>query len=180
MNVMLDLTYIKLLKREFAKLAPATASSHLTEAIAAGFGFNTNAALRAALKQGPIQAELDDNAGWQRLVDIGADPCPPKGTLSLAAMRLLAWTVEWSDHRIMRAPDSTQPPARLQRAECPNETEAIDLALSLIAQDKFYVTVRRGRETVYELAELQAISYRRRKSAKSAESESDPRNSPAK
>jgi hypothetical protein len=94
MNVVLDLASIKLLKREFAKLAPATASSHLTEAIAAGFGFNTNAALRTALKQGPIQAELDDDAAWQRLVEIGADPCPPRGTLSRAAMRLLAWTVE--------------------------------------------------------------------------------------
>jgi hypothetical protein len=177
MNVMLDLTYIKLLKREFAKLAPATASSHLTEAIAAGFGFSTNAALRAALKQGPVQAELDDNAGWQRLVDIGADPCPPKGTLVLAAMRLLAWTVEWSDHRMMRAPDSIQPPARLQREECRGEAAAINLALSLIAQKKFYVTVRRGRETVYELAELLAIGYRLRKSA---EAEPDPRNSPAK
>lgn len=173
MNVMIDLDYIKLLKRELAELAPSTASSHLTEAIAAGFGFNTNAALRAALKQGPIQAELDDNAGWQRLVEIGADPCPPPGTLSLAAMRLLPWAVEWSDHRIMRAPDSTEPAARLQRAKYSDETEAIDLALSLVAEDKFYVTVRRGREPVYGLAELAAIRYRRRKSTKSGSSPTD-------
>jgi len=303
MNAVIDLNYIKLLKSEAAELAPTTASSHLTEAIAAGFGFNTNAALRAALKQGPIQADLDDNAAWQRLVEIGADPCPPKGMLRLAAMRPLVkaamdampelttfgfgvyspqsktreqiesefakdraamlkagaieefdrcyqwltrlektkainasvssyglkhkverhwrtvapgglayvangmciaaahaagfkmarvgdspnamfnisrrslkandskvnnsskssrnetWTVEWSDHRMMRVPNSTEPPANYQRVDCPGEEEAITLALSLIAQDKFYVTIRRGHELVYGLAELQAIAY---------------------
>jgi hypothetical protein len=75
----------------------------------------------------------------------------------------------------MRPSDSTQPAFRPQREECPDETKAIDLALSLIAQDKFYVTVRRGRETVYGLAELAAIRYRRRKSA---ESGADPMNAP--
>lgn len=315
MNTEIDLAYIKRLKREFADLAPSTASSHLTEGIAAGFGFNTNAALMAALKQGQIQATLDDTAAWQRLAAIGADPCPPQGTLRLAAMRLLVkaamdampaltvfgfgvfsprsktpdqiesesaklraemlepdaleqfdrcyqwmtrlektksinadvssyglkhkveshwravvpsshsyvangmliasahaagfkvvrvgdspnamfnvsvrsikanspnkplldgtWTVEWSDHRMLRAPHSTQPPAKYQRVDCPSEEEAITLSLSLVAQNKFYVTVQRGREPVYELAELQAIRYWQRKSA---QQESSPVDSPA-
>ncbi|MBN9682583.1 MULTISPECIES: hypothetical protein [unclassified Corallococcus] len=308
MNAVIDLDYIKLLKREAAELASAAASSHLTEAIAAGFGFKTNAALKAALKQGPIQAALDDNAAWQRLIEIGADPCPPKGMLRLAAMRPLvkdamdampelttfglevhspqsktreqiesefakdraamlkpsaieefdrcyqwltrlektkainasvssyglkhkveshwrtvapgglayvangmciaaahaagfkvarvgdspnamfnisrrslkandpkvnsrsksslndAWKVEWSDHRLMRAPNSTEPPASYQRVDCPDEEEAIARALSLIGQNKFYVNIRRGREMVYGLAELQAIAYWHRQS----------------
>ena len=303
MSAVIDLDYIKLLKREAAELAPTAASSHLTEAIAAGFGFKTNAALRAALKQGPIQADLDDNAAWQRLSEIGADPCPPKGMLRLATLRPLVkgamdampelttfgfgvygprnktreqieselaegrsamlqpgaieefdrcyqwltrlektkainasvssyglkhkierhwrtvapnglayvangmciaaahaagfkmarvgdspnamfnislrslkanepkvnsiskpslndtWMVEWSDHRMLRAPNSTEPPASYKRVVCPDEEEAITLALSLIAQNKFYVTIWRGREIVYELAELQAIAY---------------------
>jgi hypothetical protein len=76
-------------------------------------------------------------------------------------------TVEWSDNRVLRAPNSTEPPAYFQRIDCSSEEEAITLARSRIAQNKFYVAIWRGREMLYGLAELQAIAYWHHKSISS-------------
>lgn len=57
-------------------LAPQIRSTHLTEAIAAAFGFKSNAALRAALKDGDVDAAFDLDAGNARLDGLGVGRYP--------------------------------------------------------------------------------------------------------
>lgn len=63
LRILLTLNVIATVKRDLAKLLPDVKSSHLTEAIARGFGFASHASLRAALKQSEVL--LSDADGLQ-------------------------------------------------------------------------------------------------------------------
>ncbi len=54
----IDAPVLREVKRLIGQSAPHVKSSHRTEALARGLGFNTNAALQAALDQGPVQSEV--------------------------------------------------------------------------------------------------------------------------
>lgn len=78
---------IKQLKRVLANRLPGASSSRLTEAMARGLRFSTNAALLSALRAGPVNASPDDAAFRSFLLGRdGADV--PDGTMSAALSEL--------------------------------------------------------------------------------------------
>lgn len=62
MKARFSLVDIACIKRELASLLPNVKSSHRTEAMARGFGWQTNAALRAALAGESMDRAIDDHA----------------------------------------------------------------------------------------------------------------------
>lgn len=103
-------------------------SSHLTEAIATGLGFNTNAALRAALA-GPQawvleHKKLDTMAFHRRLVELGY-PLQPDFTLgSLAPLpKPPAHFLDWLDQlrELEKSPDGRGDRKSALHKQCANE-----------------------------------------------------------
>lgn len=75
MPVVLTHNTIKLIKLAAKDLSTGIGSSHLSEAIAAGFGYRTNISLRTALDHGPTVVEVSDPAFRDRLTSLGAYRC---------------------------------------------------------------------------------------------------------
>lgn len=71
MPVVLTHDTIKLIKLAAKDLSSGVGSSHLSEAIAAGFGYRTNIALRQTLDEGPSLVEVSDPAFKDRLTQLG-------------------------------------------------------------------------------------------------------------
>jgi hypothetical protein len=77
MIIRIDQAVVKTIKAELKKALPKVGSSHLTEAVAGGFGFRNNAALMAALRSGPVYATTYPNRFAVRLQELGGpSPCP--------------------------------------------------------------------------------------------------------
>lgn len=74
-SILLTLDNIDFVKSELRKAMPAAKSAHLTEALAFGAGYNTHAAMLAAIKTStghrPILAKLDDTRIAARLSALG-------------------------------------------------------------------------------------------------------------
>lgn len=62
MKIIVSLSDIEILKSKLAKLIPDVQSSHRTEALARGLGWQTNAALRAALKDHKLERAVGEHA----------------------------------------------------------------------------------------------------------------------
>jgi hypothetical protein len=81
-----SLADIDCVKRELASLLPNVKSSHRAEAMARGFGWKTNAALRAALAQESAERAIDNRVFHRYLEEHGfADTIP--GALGEAVVR---------------------------------------------------------------------------------------------
>lgn len=78
----INLDNLKLVKDAARTALPEVGSSHLSEALAAGFGYKTNAALRTALKDGAATVGFDDSAVAARLAVVGAAITYPPGLLA--------------------------------------------------------------------------------------------------
>jgi hypothetical protein len=66
---------LKLVKVAATGLSAGIGSSHLSEAIAAGFGYRTNSSLQAVLEHGPVTVELSDAEFRDRLSSLGPYHC---------------------------------------------------------------------------------------------------------
>lgn len=77
---------IEAVKRELGQLLPDVKSSHRAEAMARGFGYKTNASLRAQLESGNISRTLDEKAFAAYLTD-HEFPKPPYTLMREAVSR---------------------------------------------------------------------------------------------
>lgn len=75
MPIILTHDSLKLIKLAAKSLSTGIGSSHLSEAIAAGFGYRTNISLQTALERGSITVELSDSAFRDRITSIGVYHC---------------------------------------------------------------------------------------------------------
>lgn len=90
MPIVLTHHTLKLVKVAAKGLSTDIGSSHLSEAIAAGFGYRTNSSLQAALERGSITVELSASAFTDRLASLGVNRCQPdllSAALQEATMR---------------------------------------------------------------------------------------------
>lgn len=86
-SILLTLNNTDFVKSELRKAIPAAKSAHLTEALAFGAGYNTHAAMLAAIKgcarHRPILAKLDDERIAARLAALGNHPSDAVSTVAL-------------------------------------------------------------------------------------------------
>lgn len=80
MTFLISLNSVQQIKKQLGQKIPDVKSSHRVEAMARGFGWKTNAALRAALMCAPTRCSVDDEAFEKYLAERGFTP--PAGTLS--------------------------------------------------------------------------------------------------
>src|SRR4051812_665813 len=71
MNFAVSLPIVEAVKDELRQSLPDLKSSHRTEALARGLGWSTNAAMRAALTEGPSDCVTDPGAFDAYLVERG-------------------------------------------------------------------------------------------------------------
>ena len=87
-SILLTLDNIDFIKSELRKAMPDAKSAHLTEALAFGAGYNTHAAMLAAIKacarNRPILAKLDDERIAARLTALGNHSPDAVSTVALA------------------------------------------------------------------------------------------------
>jgi hypothetical protein len=88
MRTLVSLTDIESLKKELAVLLPDVNASHRAEGMARGLGWNTNAALRADLAEGPSQRRVGEWQFKEYLSDHGF-PDVEWGVFSEAVVRVL-------------------------------------------------------------------------------------------
>lgn len=81
------------LKAQLLALVPQAQASHRAEALARGFGFGSNAALRAGVAAGPAQCQMD-NGAFVDFLKSREVPDVPYDTLSEAVVR-----VKWAGQR---------------------------------------------------------------------------------
>ncbi|GLR80257.1 hypothetical protein HUE56_06565 (plasmid) [Azospirillum oryzae] len=82
MRYLINFDNLKLVKVAARAALPEVGSSHLSEALAAGFGYKNNAALRKALKDGTATLGFDDSAVAPRLAVVGASIVYSPGLLA--------------------------------------------------------------------------------------------------
>lgn len=119
-KTLFDPKSIKSLRDEFKRNIPGTRSSHLAEAIAAGFGFRNNAVLQEALRGADLKVlayrDFDTEAFTRRMAELGVAVQP--GFMDFIGSYMRGSQVEMlRDPRVKRvAPRSMERPREVARA----------------------------------------------------------------
>jgi hypothetical protein len=80
MKLPITLLDVEHMKADLRAALPDVKSSHRVEALARGLGFSTNAAMRAALASGPVEADAEEDAFLQYLREHSFDA--PRGCMT--------------------------------------------------------------------------------------------------
>ena len=158
MKFAVDLSALDVLKTDLRAAIPTIPAAHRVEALARGLGFNTNAAMRAALAIRPRDLVPDDEAFQAYLADrdLRADPRTLRRTLARLGLRramdaepqltITGYGIAWDFYK---TPEATREALMRLRAELLDDWSAdqFELAMLYLSQLERRKTLNRSFST---------------------------------